>query len=91
MQFLFDFQDHFDKADSTITSFGADLFDKGYNMVVDGSELKLTGDGTTQMWDAIGYSIRNQNTFEEQVDSCMEEINITEKYISAFLILKQLN
>ena len=60
------FQDHFDKADSTITSFGADLFDKGYNMVVDGSELRLTGDGTTQMWDAIGYSIRNQNTFEEQ-------------------------
>ncbi len=60
------FQDHFDKADSTITSFGADLFDKGYNMTVEGSELRLTGDGTTQMWDAIGYSIRNQNTFEEQ-------------------------
>ncbi len=60
------FQDHFDKADSTITSFGADLFDKGYNMTVNGSEMILTGDGTTQMWDAIGYSIRNQNTFEEQ-------------------------
>ncbi len=60
------FQDHFDKADSTITSFGADLFDKGYNMVVNGSEMILTGDGTTQMWDAIGYNIRNQNTFEEQ-------------------------
>ncbi len=60
------FQDHFDKADSTITSFGADVFDKGYNMVINGSELVLSGDGTTQMWDAIGYTIRNQNTFEEQ-------------------------
>ena len=35
-------------------------------MIVNGSELVLSGDGTTQMWDAIGYSIRNQNTFEEQ-------------------------
>jgi len=60
------FQDHFDQADSTITSFGEDIFDKGYNMTVNGSELVLSGDGTTQMWDAIGYNIRNQNTFEEQ-------------------------
>ncbi|MEL7121085.1 MAG: T9SS type A sorting domain-containing protein [Bacteroidota bacterium] len=56
------FQDHFDKGDSSITNFGT--VSPGYTLSVDGSELTVSGDGSTAMWDPLGYTIRNQNTFE---------------------------
>jgi len=56
------YQDHFDKADSTITSFG--FVGGGYSLAVNDSEVTISGDGTTSMWDPLGLSIRNQNTFE---------------------------
>ncbi|MEM1120202.1 MAG: T9SS type A sorting domain-containing protein [Bacteroidota bacterium] len=58
------FQDHFDQADSTLGAFDTILPQMGYFLSTTGSELVIKGDGTTQMWDAIGYDIRNQNTFE---------------------------
>lgn len=56
------YQDHFDKGDSTITSFGA--VGGGYSLSVTDSEVIISGDGTTTMWDPLGLLIRNQNTFE---------------------------
>ena len=56
------FQDHFDQADSTITSFV--FVGGGYSLGVDNSEVTISGDGTTTMWDPLTLSIRNQNTFE---------------------------
>ncbi len=56
------YQDHFDKADSTITSFG--FVGPGYSLSIDGSEITIEGDGSTGMWDPLSLNIRNQNTFE---------------------------
>lgn len=56
------FQDHFDQGDSTLTSF--DFVAPGYSLSVNETEVTVSGDGTTAMWDPIGLLIRNQNTFE---------------------------
>ena len=56
------YQDHFDQADSTITSFG--FVGMGYSLAVNDTEVTISGDGTTPMWDPLSLLIRNQNTFE---------------------------
>ena len=56
------FQDHFDQSDSTITSFG--FVGGGYSLSTTDSEVIISGDGTTTMWDPLSLLMRNQNTFE---------------------------
>ena len=56
------YQDHFNGGDSTITSFGA--VGGGYSLSVNETEVIISGDGTTTMWDPLGLLIRNQTTFE---------------------------
>ncbi len=56
------FQDHMD-SDSSLTSFGNNH--DGYTLVQSGSEISITGDGTLDLYDAIGYTIRNPQTWED--------------------------
>ncbi|MEM8523455.1 MAG: T9SS type A sorting domain-containing protein [Bacteroidota bacterium] len=56
------FQDHFD-SDSSITSVG--YTGTAFTFTRNGSEMVITGDGTAGMFEAIGYGIRNPNTWED--------------------------
>ncbi len=57
------FQDHFDDVDSTVTSFGTDV-PESFELIQEGTELTIRGDGNAGPWDALGFDIRNQNTWE---------------------------
>ncbi|MEL6925748.1 MAG: hypothetical protein AAFO94_17010, partial [Bacteroidota bacterium] len=57
------FQDHMDMTDSTIASFGD--IPPGHSIIQSGSEVTISGDGTsTNQYAAIGIDIRNQTTWE---------------------------
>ncbi|MEM6699873.1 MAG: hypothetical protein AAF599_15830, partial [Bacteroidota bacterium] len=55
-------QDNFD-SDSYNTSFGYP--GTAYTFTRDGSEMIISGDGTAGIFEAIGYGIRNPNTWED--------------------------
>ncbi|MEM9820831.1 MAG: T9SS type A sorting domain-containing protein [Bacteroidota bacterium] len=58
------FQDHFE--DQTYSIGGFDFIAPGYTIAVDeaNSEVELTGDGTSAMWDPFTYIFRNPTTLD---------------------------